>query len=194
MMKGLSMFASKGIMIMFSLVLVLLAFTGCASQSGTNGTQGNASPNQSSAPATTSGGSSANKEPFRFGASVPLTGSFAAYSKYFKNGLDLAVEEVNKSGGVNGRMLEVIYEDHKGEPSTGISTLQKMITKDKVNTVFLTMTGVAMAQLPIGDQSKVVMLTGAVTYPKYATSSEWSIQDSISVYSEAQRMVGYITD
>ncbi|WP_102348680.1 ABC transporter substrate-binding protein [Bacillus sp. Marseille-P3661] len=155
-----------------------------------------------SAPAEQSQGKTTNEsnentnatEPIRFGATIPITGPFAAYSTYFKNGTDLALEEINANGGINGQPLEVVYEDHKGDPSTGISALQKLITKDKVNTIFLSMTGVSLAQIPVGDQNEVLMLTGAVTYPGFATSSEWTVQDSISVYGEATEMANYLKD
>lgn len=185
--------------VMVSVLLLGLVLSGCNSgaqpassgdaapsgSSGSSGSEGAAAP----APAKED-----NKEPIRIGHTIPLTGSLAVYGKYFKNGTDLAVEQINADGGIDGRPLEIIYEDHKGDPAAGVSALQKLISKDKVNVVFLSFTGVSMAQIPLGTQNEIVMLTGSVTFPGFAAASEWTVQNSISVKGEALNMSAYLKE
>jgi branched-chain amino acid transport system substrate-binding protein len=77
-----------------------------------------------------------------------LTGAFAAdtikigeintYSKLtnftfpYRNGWQLALEEINAAGGVNGKMLEVISRDDAGKPGTAVTIAEELVTKDKV--------------------------------------------------------------
>jgi branched-chain amino acid transport system substrate-binding protein len=64
----------------------------------------------------------------KVGCITPLTGDGASYGKQTKQGIDLAVEEINSAGGVNGAKLKVIYEDDQMKPQVGISAIQKLIT------------------------------------------------------------------
>ena len=53
------------------------------------------------------------KEPkeIKIGAILPLTGNDARYGLWIKEGLDLCVDEVNSSGGINGKRVRIIYEE-----------------------------------------------------------------------------------
>ena len=50
-----------------------------------------------------------------------------------KRGVELAVEEINKAGGIKGRKLEVIFEDEKDSPTSAVNAVQKLINVDKVD-------------------------------------------------------------
>src|SRR4051794_20804587 len=69
------------------------------------------------------------------GVVAPLTGDNAKYGDSARKGLDLAVDEVNGTGGVRGRKLRLIYEDSQGVPQKGVSAIQKLITADRVPVV-----------------------------------------------------------
>src|SRR4030042_5452741 len=49
-----------------------------------------------------------------------------------QRGVELAVEQVNKAGGINGRQVEVIFEDEKDSPAASVHAVQKLINVDKV--------------------------------------------------------------
>jgi branched-chain amino acid transport system substrate-binding protein len=63
---------------------------------------------------------------------LPLTGPQAKFGEIEKQSFDLALEEINGSGGVKGKKLEFIMEDDTGRPEVGRSVVEKLITKDKV--------------------------------------------------------------
>ena len=50
-------------------------------------------------------------QPITFGVSGPLTGDWAQYGAQWKKGFDLALEQINASGGVSGRSLAYVFED-----------------------------------------------------------------------------------
>ncbi|MCG6979920.1 MAG: ABC transporter substrate-binding protein [Deltaproteobacteria bacterium] len=66
------------------------------------------------------------------GIVLPLTGSQAAFGEIEKQSFDLALEEINAAGGINGKKLEFLMEDDTGRPEVGRSVAEKLITKDKV--------------------------------------------------------------
>lgn len=64
--------------------------------------------------------------PIQIGAVLSLTGGAASYGEMAKGGLDLGVAEINAAGGVNGRMLEIRYEDNQLQPATAATAAQKL--------------------------------------------------------------------
>jgi branched-chain amino acid transport system substrate-binding protein len=101
----------------------------------------------------------------KVGAILPLTGNMAPYGLSVKRGIDLAVEEVNASGGINGRRLEIVYEDSKSDPRTGVSAFNKLHMIDRVPLVFGSLTGVILAILPEVDRNNVVMINTSAISP-----------------------------
>ena len=94
------------------------------------------------------------QETLKIGAILPLSGDVAVYGNNTKKGIDLAVDEINKTGGVNGKKIEIIYEDSKAEPKTGVTAMHKLI-KNKVQAVIdNSVSSVALAIAPIGDKIK----------------------------------------
>src|SRR4051812_1358246 len=75
---------------------------------------------------------SGNQE-IQIGGLLPLTGSGANYGLYAKNGMDLAVDEINRAGGVTGKKLVVIYEDSQSNPATGVSGFRKLLDVNQVS-------------------------------------------------------------
>lgn len=76
-------------------------------------------------------GVSQEKSAIKIGASFPLAGEAASLGEGGRAGADLALQEVNESGGVNGRPIEIIYEDDKCNKD-GINTITKLVNVDKV--------------------------------------------------------------
>ncbi len=70
--------------------------------------------------------------PIKIGVLLPLTGHQANFGTMEKNSYELAKEEINAKGGINGRKLEFVYEDDTGKPDVGRSAAEKLINVDKV--------------------------------------------------------------
>jgi branched-chain amino acid transport system substrate-binding protein len=86
------------------------------------------------APAATTAASAtaAPKPPIKLGAILPLTGPSAATGQDMKDGYELAVEQINAAGGINGAKVQVIYEDDKNDPATAVASWEKLVNSDKV--------------------------------------------------------------
>ncbi len=73
-----------------------------------------------------------NKAIIKIGAVISLTGDASPWGEYAKKGMDLAVESINKNGGINGRNVEIVYEDDHTDPKQAVSSWNKLSDIDKV--------------------------------------------------------------
>src|SRR5678810_894836 len=80
-------------------------------------------------PSCNAGGSS---DEILIGEYGSLTGDKATFGISTKNGIDMAVDEINAAGGVLGKKIRVIVEDDRGEPAEAKTVVTKLITKDNV--------------------------------------------------------------
>ncbi|MDP6294258.1 MAG: penicillin-binding protein activator [Candidatus Woesearchaeota archaeon] len=71
-------------------------------------------------------------EPVRVGALAPLTGSLSYFGEEMRKGFDLAAEEINEQGGVNGKLLQLVYEDTKCDITPTVTALNKLRHIDDV--------------------------------------------------------------
>ena len=72
------------------------------------------------------------QETLKIGAPQPMTGPDAPFGDKFKKAYSMAVEEINAKGGVNGRKIEVILEDHQAKNPLAATVAEKLITQEKV--------------------------------------------------------------
>jgi branched-chain amino acid transport system substrate-binding protein len=78
--------------------------------------------------------SALGEEPVKIGLDNPLTGTYAALGKNELIGAKLALEHINKKGGILGRKVELLVEDStSGDAGTAVQKARKLIDRDKVN-------------------------------------------------------------
>ncbi len=97
--------------------------------------------------------------PIRIGASLPLTGDAASYGEMMRGGIELAVKEINDQGGINGRQLEVVYEDDACSPTGGTTAFTKLLDADQVSAIVGPVCSPSAAPaLPLAQQHHVPTL------------------------------------
>lgn len=69
----------------------------------------------------------------KIGVPIPLSGAFGVYGEAMKQGTELAVKEINESGGLLGKQVEVFYEDTQSEVQPAIDKVKSLIDKDNVD-------------------------------------------------------------
>jgi ABC-type branched-subunit amino acid transport system substrate-binding protein len=102
----------------------------------------------------------AQGNPIKIGAILPLTGSGASYGVWMKGGAEMAAEEINATGGIAGRKLEVIYEDHAADASKAVNAMQRLVEVEKVPFSMTSYSSPTLAIQPIAAQHKVVIMNG----------------------------------
>jgi branched-chain amino acid transport system substrate-binding protein len=93
------------------------------------------------------------------GAVTPLSGKLAVYGEGFQQAMLLAQDEVNTSGGVNGKALKILFEDNTSTAQGSVSAVQKLITIHKLPVIF----GPAassnfLAVCPIAQNNRTVLI------------------------------------
>src|SRR5437660_4919013 len=115
-----------------------------------------------------------NSQALRVGCITPLTGEGADYGAATKRGLDLATEKINDVGGVNGKHIEIIYEDDQMKGETATSAIQKLITVDKVPVIIGAFgSSVTLAIAPIAERNKVVLFSASSTADAIKDSGDY---------------------
>ena len=132
----------------------------------------------------------AESEEIKIGHITPLTGDAALWGEWLKKGIDLAVDEINAKGGVDGKKLVVIHEDSQAKPDVGVSAFRKLTTVDKVQVVIGgTTSSVTLACAPIAEKDHVVLLTPTAAANKISYAGDYIFRIFPSNAQEAQRLV-----
>ncbi len=93
------------------------------------------------------------------GTAQDLSGPIVNFSKATVNGMRMRVEEINAAGGINGRKLRLIVEDHGYDPKRAVLAAQKLVQQDKIFAAVGSIgTSTAMAAMPIYLDNKVAHL------------------------------------
>jgi branched-chain amino acid transport system substrate-binding protein len=79
-----------------------------------------------------SGANKGASDKIQIGAVYPLTGAVASTGQNIKRGIDMAVEDINASGGVLGKKIEIVYGDSQGDPKIGMSEAERLMTQGNV--------------------------------------------------------------
>ncbi len=96
-------------------------------------------------------------KPFKLGTLQPLSGVAAAGGKTALVGVQMAVERINKAGGVSGRPIELLIADYESKPDVGRRKAEKLVVEDKVDVhAGGYLSNVCLACMPIYEEHKLV--------------------------------------
>jgi branched-chain amino acid transport system substrate-binding protein len=110
-----------------------------------------------------------------------------------KRGVELAVEEVNKAGGINGQKVEVIFEDEKDSPTACVNAVQKLINVDKVVALIGPMTsGGVLAAGPTAESAKKLCITPTATSPKVSGMGEFVSRACSRIDQQSRELTEYV--
>lgn len=102
----------------------------------------------------------------KIGAIGPLSGKASTYGQSVKNGADLYIEEVNKNGGINGKNIELIFEDDQADQNAAMNAFNKLVDNDKVVAILGGVTSApTLAIAPKATTAKVPLITPTGTEP-----------------------------
>ena len=131
-------------------VLMLGAVTGCSENGGS--------------------GDAGNSDKIRIGGLAPLTGDASSYGVAVNNGILMAVEDINADGGINGKQIEYIYYDEKGDATEAVNAYNKLVQNDQVVAIIgdvTTKPTLAVAQQ--SQQDNIPIITASATAAEVTT-------------------------
>ena len=110
----------------------------------------------------------------KIGGIFPLSGAVAVYGVECKNGIDLAIEEINAAGGINGKNVVLISEDDEGNPDKTVNAYQKLTSKDGAKIIIGSLTsGCTQAITNRAQAQKVVQIAPAATAPAITDAGDY---------------------
>jgi branched-chain amino acid transport system substrate-binding protein len=135
-------------------------------------------------------------EPLIIGASAPLTGARALLGRNLRQGVGLALEEINGAGGVLGRQLQVVFEDDQGDnPNAAINSVNRLINVQKVPLMLGPHYAVAqMASQKTYCEAKVISITGASGVPVTAQGCQYVFRVRMNDILVGKALVAYVQD
>ncbi len=101
----------------------------------------------------------------RIGLSGPFTGGSSPMGESMRNGVRLAVEEINSSGGINGLPIELIERDDKANNETGGKIADELTRLKVVATIGIVNTGVGLASIDYYQKAKIPLVVAVSTGP-----------------------------
>jgi branched-chain amino acid transport system substrate-binding protein len=134
------------------------------------------------------------KEPgeIKIGVISPLTGPAAPYGENVRDGILLAVEEINHLGGISRDKIRLIIEDEGGGPRAAVDAVNKLITVDHVDVIIgPTTSNGLMASAPIAEDNHVVLFSPGAASDNVREAGDYIFRDRASAYQEAVALARY---
>ena len=132
-------------------------------------------------------------EAIYIGVSGPLTGPNARYGEQWKKGFDLALEEINGAGGINGRPLEYIFEDTQSDPKQSVVVAQKFIADPRIIVELGDFSsGASMAASPIYQRGGLVQFGFTNSHPDFTDAGgEYTWSNSVTQAQASPALADY---
>ena len=103
-------------------------------------------------------------DPIKIGVSGPFTGGSSSMGVSMRDGVKLAIDEINKAGGVLGRPIEGVFRDDEARNELGVQIAQELINKEKVVAdVGFINTGVALASQRFYQEAEIPVINNVAT-------------------------------
>ncbi len=132
----------------------------------------------------------ADPKSYKIGSILAMTGAGAFYGKVMSQGAQLAMEELNAKGGIDGVKFELVVEDHKsGQPKEAVSAINKLVNIDRVPFILTSYSSPTLAILPIATEHKVLLLNGGGVSPKLVNASPFLFHNRVLANYQALGVV-----
>lgn len=133
-------------------------------------------------------------EKIKIGVVVPLSGNGATIGSYSKEGVQLAVDEINSKGGLLGKQIEIEVQDSKSDPKEGVNIIKNMMSeKQKPFMIYSIISGVTMAIRPETESNKMILMA-AVGTDKFIPNSSYTIRSYVSATTIGKHIAPFIRD
>ncbi len=124
----------------------------------------------------------------KVGAVYQETGSGADWGARAEQGVMLAVEKINRDGGVRGVPLQVIFEDSRSNPGDAVTAMNKLVSVDNVSAVLSQASSTVVALSPVANRNGVVLIDTGATTPAYLSPDDYTFRVSYSAPYFAKRV------
>lgn len=135
---------------------------------------------------------SQQSSPIKIGVTIPLTGKFSHYGEAELHGLKMAVKDVNREGGINGRKLKLVVEDNQGKAKKAVRNVQRLTSVENADIIWTAFTHISQAvKGAVREQGKLFFY--ASTYKGIAEGGKYSFRDYYDA-SRSGRTIAKVVD
>ena len=121
------------------------------------------------------------EDPFVIGVMESVTGPGETYGNVAVQAKQMAADEINQAGGINGRPLKLIVEDEKCNAQDSITAYRKLTDVDGVKIILGTScSGAMLGAAPLAEEEGVVMFSGLATNPDIANAGDYIFRTSLN--------------
>ena len=125
------------------------------------------------------------------GASMAKTGPYSTTARTSETAVDIAVQEINASGGINGMKIKLVKFDTGGDPKQARVAVQKFAQDDKALAVIGPFSsGEARVAFPAGERLGIVQIPNASSGPKLADKFSYAYRLTLGEWPQFMRLVG----
>src|SRR5580692_4658161 len=136
-----------------------------------------------------------SSDPVMLGVSGPLTGPNAQYGTQWKQGFDLALDEIHASGGISGRKLAYSFQDSQSDPRQSVAIAQKFVSDPNIVMELGDFSSPAsMAASPIYQRAGLVQFGFTNSHPDFTKGGDFIWSNSVSQADEQPRLAKYAAD
>ena len=135
------------------------------------------------------------EKPYKIGSLQPLTGAAAAGGKTALVGLQMAVDRINKSGGINGRPIDLIVADDQSKPDVARRGMEKLLVEDNIDVhVGGFLSNICLACMPVFEEAQVVNMISVCLDTTLTTTkcNRWSFRVHDYAPSQAVAFAPYM--
>ena len=119
--------------------------------------------------------------PYRIGVMESLTGPGETYGTMASQVKQMALDEINAAGGVNGRMLEFVIEDSQCSAQGAIAAYRKLTDVDGIKIILGTScSGAMLGAAPLAEADKTILFSGLASNPDIANAGDYIFRTQIS--------------
>ena len=127
------------------------------------------------------GGDEQQAVPFRIGVLESLTGPGETYGTVAERAKQMAADEINAAGGINGRSLDLVVEDSKCSAQDAITAYNKLTDVDGMKIILGTScSGAMLGVAPLAEADGVVLFSGLASNPDIANAGDYIFRTQIS--------------
>lgn len=131
-------------------------------------------------------------EAILLGVSGPLTGPNAQYGAQWKQGFDLALDQINGAGGIKGRPLRYVFEDTQSDPKQTVAVAQKFVADRRIVAELGDFASPAsMAASPIYQRAGLVQFGFTNSHPNFTKPGDFIWSNSVSQADEQPLNAAY---
>lgn len=125
------------------------------------------------------------------GAVYSLSGMGASYGELWRTGTEMAVNEINENGGLDGKELVVDYQDGQGKPKESVQAAQNLAGKN-VPVILTGYTGATLGLLPIAERNQITVINGGAQGNALAGASPYLFNTIPLVGLEVEILAKYL--